>query len=136
MKPKCILIMDGDPIARRSLEKNLKAEGCSLLAAESTSDAMRLIREQSPDLLILDLALFGENAFNGISDGFSFIHWLRYALPDVNFPVIIYTADPSPAMEQKAAACQVFAVVPKNENPANLMDLIRLALAPGEAALA
>ncbi len=123
-------------MVRRDLERKLKAEGYSLLVAQNTSEAMPLLREQSPDLLILDVTLVGDNAFNGLSDGFSFIHWVRYSLPNASFPVIVYTADPSPLVEQKAAACQVFAVVPKTDGMAHLVDLIRLALVPGEMVFA
>lgn len=53
----CILVVEDDPAILRGLVDNLKYEGYRVLTATDGEAGYRLIREEKPDLIILDLML-------------------------------------------------------------------------------
>jgi len=59
-KPK-ILVVDDEQLIRWSLEKNLQKQGYEVITAGSGEDAVKLAREESPDLMLLDIQLPGMN---------------------------------------------------------------------------
>jgi len=54
-----ILVVDDEHLIRWSLEQNLKKQGYEVMTAGSGEDALRLLREESPDLMLLDIQLPG-----------------------------------------------------------------------------
>jgi DNA-binding NtrC family response regulator len=78
-----ILIIDDDDQLRRSFERLLAEEGYDILSAPSGEAGLNIIRERTPDLVILDMRLPGMNGF----ETFKAIHALESKLP-----VIIMTA--------------------------------------------
>lgn len=52
---KKILIADDDDHIRLFLEKNLRDAGYEILHAGDGEEAMRMVREEQPDLVLLDL---------------------------------------------------------------------------------
>ncbi|HWI39902.1 MAG TPA: sigma-54 dependent transcriptional regulator [Verrucomicrobiae bacterium] len=54
-----ILVVDDEHLIRWSLEQNLKKQGYEVLTAGSGEDALRLVREEQPDLVLLDIQLPG-----------------------------------------------------------------------------
>ena len=54
-----ILVVDDEHLIRWSLEQNLKKQGYDVLTAGSGEDALRLVREDPPDLVLLDIQLPG-----------------------------------------------------------------------------
>ncbi len=59
MKKTKILVVDDEHLIRWSLEQNLKKQGYEVLTAGSGEDALRIVREEQPDLLLLDIQLPG-----------------------------------------------------------------------------
>ena len=59
MKKVRILVVDDEHLIRWSLEQNLKKQGYDVLTAGSGEDALRLVREEQPDLVLLDIQLPG-----------------------------------------------------------------------------
>jgi len=59
-KPK-ILIVDDEQLIRWSLEKHLQKQGYEVVTAGSGEDALKLAKEESPDLMLLDIQLPGMN---------------------------------------------------------------------------
>jgi len=78
-----ILIIDDDDQLRKSFHKLLTEEGYTVISAASGESALTLLKEELPDLVILDLRLPG---INGI-ETFRAIHQIEPKLP-----VIIMTA--------------------------------------------
>lgn len=78
-----ILVIDDDDQLRRSFHKLLKEEGYRVKSAASGEAGLRIIREEMPDLTILDMRLPGMNGFAT----FQAIHEIEPKLP-----VIIMTA--------------------------------------------
>jgi len=56
-----ILVVDDEHLIRWSLEQNLKKQGYEVTTAGSGEEAMRLVQEESPDLMLLDVQLPGMN---------------------------------------------------------------------------
>jgi len=56
-----ILVVDDEHLIRWSLEQNLKKQGYEVMTAGSGEDALRLLREETPDLMLLDIQLPGIN---------------------------------------------------------------------------
>ena len=59
MRRTKILVVDDEHLIRWSLEQNLKKQGYEIVTAGSGEDALRLFREEQPDLVLLDIQLPG-----------------------------------------------------------------------------
>ncbi|MFZ2949392.1 MAG: sigma-54 dependent transcriptional regulator [Desulfuromonadaceae bacterium] len=59
MKRNKLLVVDDEHLIRWSLEQNLKKQGYEVVTAGSGEDALRLVREEQPDLVLLDIQLPG-----------------------------------------------------------------------------
>ncbi|BCS54884.1 sigma-54 dependent transcriptional regulator [Geobacter sp. SVR] len=59
MKRNKILVVDDEHLIRWSLEQNLKKQGFEVFTAGTGEDALRLAREEQPDLVLLDIQLPG-----------------------------------------------------------------------------
>ena len=80
---KQILIVDDDPLMRRSLSVNLDQTGYRTVTAGTAEEALTRVKTATPDLILLDIGLPG-------MDGFQAIHDLRKEIGNV--PVIYVTA--------------------------------------------
>jgi DNA-binding NtrC family response regulator len=58
---KKILVVDDEHLIRWSLEQNLKKQGYEVMTAGSGEDALKIVREDPPDLMLLDIQLPGMN---------------------------------------------------------------------------
>jgi two-component system, NtrC family, response regulator AtoC len=59
MKRSKLLVVDDEHLIRWSLEQNLTKQGYDVVTAASGEDALRLVREEQPDLVLLDIQLPG-----------------------------------------------------------------------------
>lgn len=82
MAGKRILVVDDDPKILKALDQALTQEGYEVLKAEDGIEALRLAREQKPDLIVLDIML-------PKMDGFEVCAQLRMT---GNTPVLILSA--------------------------------------------
>jgi CheY-like chemotaxis protein len=133
-----ILLVEDNLVVARALEKALRAVGCEVAIAATASEALQAAYAQVPDLMILDLTLHAAS-FDTFCDGFAVLNWLRHMLLDTNFPVIIYTADSSPRVDESARAAGVFAVIRKGDRATDIVDAVRqafeqaMSIAPGNS---
>jgi DNA-binding response OmpR family regulator len=79
---KYILLVDDDPLLRRSLSFNLERSGYRADAAASGEEALALAQSNPPDLVLLDIGLPGMNGLDA----------LRQLRSGVTTPVIFLTA--------------------------------------------
>ncbi len=59
-----ILVADDDPPIRSALARLLRSEGLEVLETGDGEDALRLFREQQPDLVLLDVVMPGRDGFD------------------------------------------------------------------------
>lgn len=82
MKPTSIIIADDDAVLRGIYEKKFSVKGYDIRTAKNGEEVIKLIEQQEPDLLILDINM-------PIMDGFSVLE--RFPKADRNFPVVLLT---------------------------------------------
>lgn len=63
MEKKHILMVDDDPMILRFMSANLRARGYEVTTAEDGESALKLVRDCSPDLVILDILMPGIDGF-------------------------------------------------------------------------
>ncbi len=80
-----ILIVDDEFHNRQLLEVMLAREGCLVLTAASGEEALAVVAQRPPDLIIIDVMMPG-------LDGFQVTRALKGAVATKNIPVIILTA--------------------------------------------
>lgn len=92
-----VLLVDDEPANLLLLRRILEREGCgSVLAATSASEALRLYREQRPDLMLLDLHMPG-------LDGLAVLEQLQEQRPErARYPVLVLTDDASSEAREAA----------------------------------
>jgi DNA-binding response OmpR family regulator len=61
---KTILIVEDEPVTRHLLEKTIGKKGYHTLSTDNGDQALTLIREHHPDLVMLDLMLPGAHGFS------------------------------------------------------------------------
>jgi DNA-binding response OmpR family regulator len=87
-KAQTILIVDDEPTIREVVRRYLKHEGYRVIEADNGEEALRILREFSADLVLLDIMLPGV-------DGFSVARMVRRA-PEYqthcNIPIIMLTS--------------------------------------------
>ncbi len=95
---KTVLIVDDDPEIKVLVKRILENVGFSVMEAESVKNAIRIIRESVPDLVILDLNM-------PEADGFVFLAFRKQNVQSGalgNFPVIVLSGESDPKAVQKA----------------------------------
>ena len=85
-----ILVVEDDFDIRQVLCLYLKYSGFDVLEALDGQEAIRLIPEYHPDLLVLDLMMQPV-------DGWEVLHWLRARRMNPSLPVLVLTALYQPA---------------------------------------
>src|SRR5574341_1102419 len=80
-----ILVVDDDKAIVRLVQSYLEKEGMRVLTAYDGEDAMRVIRVERPDLIVLDLMLPKK-------DGIEVTRWLRADKDLAATPVLMLTA--------------------------------------------
>jgi CheY-like chemotaxis protein len=81
-EPARVLVVDDDAWLRPLLAELLSEEGYEVLEADSGSEALRRVREQHPDLVVLDVQL-------GWSSGLAVLDELRAEEQTRGLPVIL-----------------------------------------------
>ena len=83
-----VLLVEDEPAQREVLSYNLDAEGFRVVSADNGEDALMLVDEEAPDIIILDLKL-------GAMNGFDFLKVLRKDELTRHIPVIVISGDNS-----------------------------------------
>lgn len=80
-----VLIADDDALLRGLLQHKLSADGHLVLVAEHGGEVLDLVRDQRPDLVVLD-------AMMPVMDGFEVLRRLKADPYSASIPVIMLTA--------------------------------------------
>lgn len=130
MNRKKILIVDDNPIILKTLSLKLAANGYTPLTSLDGATAVKAVREQRPDLIILDVNFPPDvGAGGGVGwDGFKLIQWLRRLDEARNTPIIVITGGDSTKFKQRALDLGAVAFFHKPIDNDELLDTIKQAL--------
>ena len=104
MKPKKILVVEDDKLTRTVICEILNAAGYIVVSAGDAPSAVRLARQENPDLITLDIVL-GADSPNDSMDGLKIAAWLKRLNEDRRIPMIIISSiDPKTVAVGVAAA--------------------------------
>jgi len=124
---KKILIVDDDQGFLLGLDALLKLAGYAVVSASDGITALSVARQESPDLILLDLGLPAGN-------GFLFLEWIKQLAPLATIPVIVVTAqDPSQSKDWSLKR-GALAFLQKPVENKTLLAVVRRALRPSSAA--
>ena len=127
---KKILVVDDDPISVKTLSLTLNARGYNVLSAVSGSEAIGVMRDESPDMMLVDVCLAPDVASGGVVpwDGFQVTRWLQHANTK-RIPAIIISGSNKPDYKKHAASIGADAFMAKPLDNAVLLGSIAAALA-------
>ncbi len=121
--PKTILVADDEPYVLRSLEFILKKEGYRVLTATDGQEALEKIREERPDLVLLDIQM-------PRMDGNTVCQTLREAPATRDLHIIMITAKGQEVDRLQALESGADEFITKPYSPRKLVDRVREILGP------
>ena len=86
----CVLVVDDEPDAREMLREVIEMAGCSVLLAANGVEALTLLDEHRPCMIILDLMM-------PLMTGGEMVEVLRSRADLASLPVLISTSSPNRA---------------------------------------
>src|SRR5262245_5698120 len=124
---KKILIVDDNEVIRKTLAHKLETSAYEVLTAADGSEAVSTVRQQKPDLILLDIGFPPEVA--GVPwDGFRIIQWLRRIDEAKSTPIIIISGGDASKYKDKALGEGAMAYFQKPIDNEELLSTIRSAL--------
>lgn len=114
MPRKKVLVVDDDRVTLKALSLALTARGYDVLTAADASEAISVVRDQNPDIMLVDVGLPPDIAMGGanLADGFQLTRWLQRS-HFRKIPAIIISASDKPAYQRQAAAVGADAFIAK-----------------------
>jgi CheY-like chemotaxis protein len=130
MSGRKILIVDDNIVLLKTLSTRLGAAGYEILTARDGGEAINAVREQRPDVILLDLNFPPDVAHGGgvAWDGFLLISWLGRMEETRNTPIIVITGEDPEKCEAKMRALGAVSFVRKPISPRDLLEAIQHAL--------
>jgi CheY-like chemotaxis protein len=120
------MAVDDDPVIRGLLEVNLEMEGHEVIAAVDGQDALDKVRENKPDLILLDVMMPNVN-------GWEVAEALKGDDGTRHIPIVFLSARAMEADVRKGTDIGVESYVTKPFDPIDLMDLVERLLAERES---
>ena len=101
---KSILIVDDDPASLVLVKALLEAESCETRTAATPGQALEILKDWTPDIILLDIQL------HGLDSGLEFARRLKANIATRTVPIIAFTAygERSSEAEARAAGCDGF----------------------------
>jgi CheY-like chemotaxis protein len=120
--PRYVLVVDDEPDMRVNVARILRRGGHECVMAGSGEEALSLLQERRPDLILTDLRMPG-------MDGLALLRAVRQHVPPI--PVVVVTAYASEATAREALAAGASAFLAKPFTGAQLLDAVRSAFDHG-----
>ena len=114
-----ILAVEDEPDHLMAVEMLFRGEpGCAFFGAGTTAEAERILGTENIDLILLDLALPGE-------DGLTFCRRIKAQQRYRELPVIAFSAFPRQIYEDKALEAGCVEYLDKPFHPRSLVETVR-----------
>jgi chemosensory pili system protein ChpA (sensor histidine kinase/response regulator) len=120
---KSLLMVEDDPLIRRAFVIRLESMGYQVHSAGNGAGALERIHERTPDLVLLDVSLPGD-------DGFVVARRIRELAVTANVPIIFVTASLRPDLRQRALGLGAVGFLQKPFHAADLDQAIQASLRP------
>ena len=115
-----VLVIDDDYAIRYLYQEELSSEGYEVFTTGDCKSLLNTIREQEPDVIVLDIMMQGYNGLDLLQD-------IRNTYWDL--PVILCSSYPMFKYETKSVSADYFVV--KNSDLSNLMIKVEMAIGDG-----
>lgn len=115
-----VLVVDDDPVVRKSFDRVLSGKGYAVITAENGEEALRKLNEEKYDLVYTDIRMPGMS-------GLEVAEHVKASRPWT--PVVIITGYGTDAAEARAKAAGVSSFLHKPMSPETIEDSARDALA-------
>jgi CheY-like chemotaxis protein len=115
-----VLVVDDDPVVRKSFDRVLSSKGYAVITAESGEEALRKLNEERYDVVYTDIRMPGMSGLEVAEEVKARRPWT---------PVVIITGFGSDAAESRAKAAGVVSFLHKPLSPEMIEDSARDALA-------
>jgi two-component system, OmpR family, KDP operon response regulator KdpE len=125
---KKILIVDDDAVTVKTLSLTLNAKGYKVLIAGDGAQAISMVREENPDMMLVDVGLQPDLGGARLCDGFQVTQWL-HQINARKIPSIIISGSDKPGYKRQAASVGAEAFLAKPIDKETLIDSIESALA-------
>jgi chemosensory pili system protein ChpA (sensor histidine kinase/response regulator) len=124
---KKILIIDDDPVFVKATSTMLLYQGYEVVAAKDGSEAIQAMREEKPNLVLMDINL--DSGVSTVSwDGFTLMSWLRRFEDLRAVPIVMVSSGDPLKFVRRALTEGAKAFFHKSTNPNNLVSTLRLLL--------
>jgi CheY-like chemotaxis protein len=133
-----ILVVDDNPIIQRTMYFALRDQGYTVLMAGEISEALKIIRQEQPDLILLDLNFPPDGSVGGGGghDGFWALDWMRRTEEINRVPIVIISGDDPATTEPRARAAGAVGYLHKPIGKDQLARLVAELLAQKQSAAA
>ena len=127
---KKVLIGDDDAIILQTTSLKLRSKGYAVITALDASGVIGAVRDESPDLILLDINFPPDVAHGGAVawDGFVLMSWLRQFAETRRIPIIIITGQKLPSLEERSLRAGARAFFQKPIDHERLLAVIRRTL--------
>jgi CheY-like chemotaxis protein len=101
---KKILLVDDDPVILETTSSKLRCQGYAVVTGGDSSEAIGLVRDEKPDLILLDIT-FPPNVAQGGAvawDGFVLMSWLRQFQETRCIPIFVITGGHADNLEGRS----------------------------------
>ena len=127
--PKKILVIDDDAVILKTLSLKLESVGYKVVTVTDGADAIRAMREERPDMILIDVH-FPADIGGGVPwDGFILTKWLGTIERSRRVPVIFITGSLGDDFRDKALASGALGLFKKPIDHAKLITLVKKAFA-------
>ncbi len=119
-----VLVIDDNPIIQRAVYFALRDHGLKVLMCGDVTDALHLMCEEHPNLIVLDINFPPDGTLGGERDGFWALDWMHRVQGVKDTPVIMISSDDPEKVRARALAAGAAEFLQK---PLDKTELARLA---------
>ena len=114
-----VLVVDDEAIVLKSCRMVLEAEGCEVISAASVDEALAILQQQVPDLLLIDVKM-------PIHNGMYLMRQVKEKRPGI--PIIVMSGYATTETIQEAEDLGAATFLPKPFTPDELADTLKTVL--------